>query len=87
MIKYKNMSAWHSSVLTLLDANYDRREDVTIPVMSKTEMKRFTKLAIQYMPGAKHVFNGVFGGSKTASDFPMKQLIANGVPTFLWEGR
>jgi hypothetical protein len=81
------MSAWHSTVLTLLDANVDRREDVTLPIMSQTEMKRFAKLAIQYMPGAKKQFNEVFGGSRPASDFPMKRLIDAGVPAFLWEGK
>jgi hypothetical protein len=55
--------------------------------MSQTEMKRFAKLAIQYMPGAKKQFNEVFGGSRPASDFPMKRLIDAGVPAFLWEGK
>ena len=81
------MSAWHGTVLNLLDANYDGREEVTLPVMSASEMQRFAKISLSGIPGAHKVFNDVFGGKRPASDFPPKRLIDNGVPTFLWEGR
>ena len=82
------MSAWHGTVLSYcLDANVDGREEVTLPLISRTEMQRFAKLAVQHIPGAHKTFNDVFGGKKTASDYPAQQLIDAGVPTFLWAGR
>jgi len=81
------MSAWHGTVLMMLDSNYDGREEVTLPIMSGSEMQRFAKTALAGIPGAHKVFNDVFGGKRTASDFAPKKLIDVGVPAFLWEGR
>jgi hypothetical protein len=81
------MSAWHGTVLNMLDANYDGREEVTLPIMTASEQQRFAKVALAGIPGAHKVFNDVFGGKRTASDFPPKKLIDVGVPAFLWEGR
>ena len=82
------MSAWHGTVLSYcLDSNVDGREEVTLPILSQAEMQRFVKLSIQHIPGAHKTFNDVFGGKKSASDYPPGRLIDNGVPTFLWVGR
>ena len=81
------MSAWGGTVLNVLDANPDGREEVTLPILSNLEQQRFAKFALSEIPGAHKLFNNVFGGKRTASDYPAGKLIDNGVPTFLWEGR
>lgn len=78
------MGGFSNTILGLLDAYPDPREEVSIPLMTKIAQQRFVKMAVEHIPGAQKPFNEVYGGTYTASAFPPVKLLDTGLPPFLW---
>jgi len=80
--------AWRQTFIgSTIDAHVDRREEVAIPIMKATELRRFAKMALRNVPGSIHAFENVFGRRKPVNDYETVRLPDVGVPTFLWVGR